>query len=95
MRSTWNTYLPWGERSSKTITTFLLVAFGGAGVGFIGHWTSSDIVKGVGGIVAAMAIILGAAFIIIAAPFIVIRSLREFREVWNRPPVNRHKDWKP
>jgi hypothetical protein len=95
MRAKWSRYLPWGERTSATATVLVFSAFAGMGVVMVGEVISSDMLRGIGGIVAGTAIVSGCAFIFTAMLFNAVRVWRAFREVWNRPPTNRHRDWKP
>jgi hypothetical protein len=95
MQAPWSSYLPWGENASSVAMALFFVAIVGFAIGVVGDQTSSEAVLGLGGVVVALSTLVGCVFILVALPFNAVRIWRAFREAWNRPPINRHEDWKP
>ena len=73
----------------------VLFAAGGFAIAFVGELISSEVILGVGGVVAISAVSVGCMFIFVAVPFNAVRIWRTFRDAWDRVPTNRQKEWKP
>lgn len=95
MRAKCRQYLPWGERALTTCFIALLVVGVGASLGFVGDRMSWKLVYYAGSIITVAAFAFCAVFWIIFFPCNLVRVWRSFRDAWNHPPVNRHKDWRP
>ena len=88
-------YLPWGDRAGYPMAWALAIGFGATMIGFVAALLELRWLGIVAYCIVAASVATGFVYVLCGIPVNIFRSARTFMEYWNRPPRNRHDDWKP